>query len=81
LRDRGISAEAAEQTMRASNPVFIPRNHRIEEVIQAGRQGDFAPFQRLHEILQRPFEEQPENEAFESAPEPHEVVQATFCGT
>ena len=81
LRERGISAVAASEIMRKTNPVFIPRNHRIEEVIQAGRQGDFGPFRRLHEVLQRPFEEQPESAIYESAPEPHEVVQATFCGT
>jgi uncharacterized protein YdiU (UPF0061 family) len=81
LRERGAEAEGARATMRRANPVFIPRNHRVEEVIQAGRGGDFGPFQRLHEILQRPFEEQPIHANYEAAPEEHEVVQATFCGT
>jgi serine/tyrosine/threonine adenylyltransferase len=67
--------------MRRSNPVFIPRNHRIEEVIQAGYRGDFEPFHRFCEVLQRPFEEQPENAAYEVAPTDDEIVQATFCGT
>jgi serine/tyrosine/threonine adenylyltransferase len=81
LRDGGVEPEAACMTMSRANPVFIPRNHRIEEVIQAGRGGDFGPFQRLHEILQRPFEEQPIHADYEAAPQDHEVVQATFCGT
>jgi uncharacterized protein YdiU (UPF0061 family) len=81
LRERGEEAGDARATMRRANPVFIPRNHRVEEVILAGRGGDFDPFQRLHEILQRPFEEQPIHANYEAAPEDHEVVQATFCGT
>ena len=67
--------------MKRSNPIFIPRNHRVEEVIEAGKQGDFEPFHRLHQILQRPFTEQPEASEFEKTPEPAEIVCATFCGT
>ncbi|MEO8617148.1 MAG: protein adenylyltransferase SelO [Luteolibacter sp.] len=67
--------------MRRSNPVFIPRNHRIEEAIQAGNRGDYAPFHRLNQVLQQPFAEQAEFTAYEAAPAPDEVVRATFCGT
>ncbi len=67
--------------MKSSNPVFIPRNHRVEEAIQAGYAGDFAPFHRLNQVLQNPFAEQPEFAEYEKAPRPDEVVQATFCGT
>jgi uncharacterized protein YdiU (UPF0061 family) len=67
--------------LRRTNPVFIPRNHRVEEAIQAGNMGDFEPFHRLNEVLQKPFTEQPEFAGFENAPTPGEVVQATFCGT
>jgi uncharacterized protein YdiU (UPF0061 family) len=67
--------------MRRTNPVFIPRNHRIEEAIQAGNIGDFAPFHRLHQVLQNPFTEQAEFTEYEATPAPDEVVQETFCGT
>lgn len=67
--------------MRRTNPVFIPRNHRVEEAIQAGNAGDFEPFHRLNEVLQNPFTEQPEFAEYENAPAPDEVVRATFCGT
>ncbi len=67
--------------MRRTNPVFIPRNHRIEEAIAAGNEGDFAPFHRLTELLQQPFTAQPEFAEYEAAPLPDEVVHATFCGT
>jgi uncharacterized protein YdiU (UPF0061 family) len=81
LVSEGIDTKTAGETMRKANPVFIPRNHRIEEVIEAGRRGDFEPFRRLHEILQRPFDEKAADEAYELPPGPHEIVQATFCGT
>lgn len=70
-----------EQVMRQANPVFIPRNHRIEEMIAAAVEGDFALFHRLNEILARPFEDQPEHAALMRPPLPEEVVKATFCGT
>ncbi len=67
--------------MRRTNPVFIPRNHRIEEAIQAGNHGDFEPFHLLADALKRPFADQPEFARYEAAPNPDEVVRATFCGT
>ncbi len=67
--------------MQKVNPVFIPRNHRIEEVIKAANKGDLEPFERLHSVLSRPYEAQPENAEYENAPKPEEIVQATFCGT
>jgi len=76
-----MNGVAAVALMHRSNPIFIPRNHRIEEVIEAGYRGDFEPFHRLCEVLQRPFDEQPQNVAYEAAPTNDEIVPATFCGT
>ncbi len=74
-----LSADAA--LMQKVNPVFIPRNHRIEEVITAANKGDLEPFEKLHAVLAYPYDEQPENAEYENAPMPEEIVQATFCGT
>ncbi len=71
----------AQDRMRRHNPVFIPRNHRIEQVIQAAYAGDLTPFRKLHGVLQRPYEQQPDCSEYEQAPQPHEIVRATFCGT
>lgn len=81
LTERTVSPEEAAATMAKSNPVFIPRNHRIEEVIVAAKAGDFVPFHRLNEVLQRPYEENAANADYENPPQSHEVVTATFCGT
>jgi len=80
-RTVGEDAKARILAMRAANPVFIPRNHRLEEVISAANNGDYAPFKRLTAILARPYHQQPENATYENPPEPDEIVHATFCGT
>lgn len=79
-----LAREAGDRAaaLRAVNPVFIPRNHRIEEVIAAAIElGDYEPFETLHAVLSHPFDDQPGREAHAEPPQPHERVQATFCGT
>ncbi len=70
-----------QDLMRRTNPVFIPRNHRIEQMIDAAIAGDYTPFERLNTVLARPFTPQPEADDLTRPPLPDEVVPATFCGT
>ena len=72
---------APEQVMRAANPVLIARNHRVEQAIQAGLEGDFAPFHRLNTALATPFTVSPDHADLTQPPEDHERVLRTFCGT
>ena len=65
--------------MAAANPVIIPRNHRIEEMIQAAVAGDLAPFERLNKALATPFEAIDDD--LHRAPSAAQIVPATFCGT
>lgn len=67
--------------MKSSNPIIIPRNHRIEEAIQAAYQNDFSLFHRLADALAKPFNENPEYADLELAPLPEQCVKNTFCGT
>jgi uncharacterized protein YdiU (UPF0061 family) len=68
--------------MRAVNPAFIPRNHRIQRVIDAAiEEGDFAPFAELSAVLARPYLARAGLEAYAAAPQPAERVLQTFCGT
>ena len=71
----------ATPAMRAANPAVIPRNHRVEQMIEAAVEGDYEPFQRLNGVLARPYEVQPDAADLTRPPAPSEVVQATFCGT
>jgi len=75
------ASDATIRGMRQINPVYIPRNHRVEQAIQAAHDGDFAPFHALVELLAHPFEEQAGCEGYELPPESHEEVRETFCGT
>ena len=67
--------------MQAANPVYIPRNHRVEEAIQAAYRGDYSTFHQLNEVLSQPFTEREDYSDYELAPQSHEVVRETFCGT
>ncbi len=62
------------------NPAVIPRNHQVERMIEEAVAGDFSRFHMLCDVLSRPFEA-PQNKSLMLAPEPDEIVQATFCGT
>ena len=68
--------------MQASNPAFIPRNHRVEAVIKAAvERDDFGPFEELLAVLAKPYEDQPRFSRYADPPEEHERVRQTFCGT
>ena len=68
--------------MRLVNPAFIPRNHRIEAMIEAAvEREDFVPFEELLLVLAKPFEDQASFRQYMDPPQPHERVCQTFCGT
>ncbi len=68
--------------MRAVNPVYIPRNHRIEAAIAAAQErDDFAPFEELLAVLAAPFDDCPQFARYAEPPSPDEIVRQTFCGT
>ncbi len=67
--------------MREVNPILIPRNHRVEQAIQAAYNNDFAPFHRLLDSLENPYSEQDEYADLERAPLAEEIIHETFCGT
>ena len=82
LNLEGSDDEARKAMMRKVNPVYIPRNHLIEAAIRAAEdRGDFSLFHELHEVLQQPYQVQQGRESYMQPPQPHEVVQQTFCGT
>ncbi|MDD4881712.1 MAG: protein adenylyltransferase SelO family protein, partial [Gallionellaceae bacterium] len=69
--------------MRRVNPWLIPRNHRVEEALDAASDaGDLAPFEQLLNALRRPFDEDPANARYaEPAPGSFMASFQTFCGT
>ena len=67
--------------MRQANPVFVPRNHRVEEVIAAATQGDLGPLQRLLRVLARPHDQQAQDADLADPPDETQWQYQTFCGT
>ncbi|MGH7121419.1 MAG: protein adenylyltransferase SelO family protein, partial [Acetobacteraceae bacterium] len=82
LAHEGTTASARRAAMRAANPAFIARNHRVEEAILAAvGNGDLTPFEQLLMVLAKPFEDHPAFGRYADPPRPDEIVRQTFCGT
>jgi len=81
LAGEQTDAEARHATMRAANPLFIPRNHRVEAAIAEAEDGRYESFNEINEVLARPYEEQPGFVHYSEPPQPHEEIRQTFCGT
>jgi uncharacterized protein YdiU (UPF0061 family) len=76
------SPAKSQQEMLRANPVFIPRNHLVEAAIDAAvADEDFSVFNQLVDLLQNPYQFNPEFRAHALPPAPGEVVTQTFCGT
>ena len=69
------------ELMRKANPAYIPRNHRVEEMIQAAYLQDYEPLNKLMAVLSKPYSEQSGFEHYAHAPTEDQKVKATFCGT
>ena len=76
----GGGARDGLAAMRGKNPIYIPRNHRVEQALANAVAGDLSTFERLCTVLAHPFDEQGTHD-LESPPLPEEVVTQTFCGT
>jgi uncharacterized protein YdiU (UPF0061 family) len=77
---RGLGPDP--DVMDRANPVYIPRNHLVEEALEAATGGDLVPFQQLLDAVTRPFDVRPGLERY-AAPAPADFggTYRTFCGT
>ncbi|EJW15286.1 YdiU family protein [Paenibacillus alvei] len=76
------SKDDVRQLMRRSNPAVIPRNHRVEEALDAASQeGDYSVMQRLLNVLSEPFAYSTEQEEYTSLPAASTRPYRTYCGT
>jgi uncharacterized protein YdiU (UPF0061 family) len=82
LSEETMSAESRAAAMRLANPAYIPRNHVVEEALEAAMwRNDFAPFEQMLEVLAHPYEERPNLERYATPARADEQVLQTFCGT
>ncbi len=78
--EAGNGAET-KQRMDSVNPVYIPRNHKVEEALRASESGDYDPVEKLLGVLADPYSEREGLDAY-AAPAPKELgPYRTFCGT
>ena len=82
LKRQPDSWEASRQLMNSHNPAVIPRNHRVEEALEAAvESGDFTVMEKLLDVLSRPFQNPPEQDGYHLPPPPSAEPYRTFCGT
>ena len=67
--------------MRSVNPAVIPKNHKVEEALQAAERDDLTPFHHLLEAVSNPYESGEYLKPYQTPPSPKEKVLQTFCGT
>ena len=76
-RALGPDADAMDRV----NPIYIPRNHLVEEALVAATNGDLTPFENLVAAISAPFDERPGLERY-ADPAPQDFGDyRTFCGT
>ena len=81
LAKNNNSTEESLKLMRSVNPIVIPRNHKVEEVLDAANKDDLNPFHDFLKVLKKPYENQIKNNNYQSPAPPSEKKYQTFCGT
>ena len=67
--------------MNQVNPVYVPRNHMVEAALASATNGDFAPFERLLDVLADPYTERAGFEVFALGAPSDFGPYTTYCGT
>ena len=67
--------------MKSVNPLVIPRNHKVEEVLESANNNDLSPLKKLINVLEKPYEKTKENIDYQSPAPISDKKYKTFCGT
>ncbi len=67
--------------MKSCNPLIIPRNHKVEEVLESANNNDLTPLKKLIKILENPYEKTKESIDYQSPAPASDKKYKTFCGT
>lgn len=82
IENSQVNADAIATQMNLVNPIYIPRNHKVEFALQeASEQGNLEPFNELLELLTQPYTEVSGKEDFASPPPAGTPQCVTYCGT
>tara|TARA_B100000989_G_scaffold141746_1_gene105528 strand:+ start:9711 stop:11165 length:1455 start_codon:yes stop_codon:yes gene_type:complete len=80
LKSENRTSDRNLELMKSSNPLVIPRNHKVEEALKAAEEDNFKLFNQLTEILKNPYLNQKDIIDYQVSPNYNEKYQ-TFCGT
>lgn len=75
------SKDLSKKLMKSSNPAVIPRNHRVEEALEAAEKGDYSVMDKLLDVLISPFDYSKDQEEYAKLPKPSSCRYKTYCGT
>jgi len=82
LKRQPDSWETSRRLMNTRNPAVIPRNHRVEEALEAAvERADFTIMEKLLGFLSQPHQDPPEQAGYHQPPPPSAQPYRTFCGT
>ncbi|MBT4922439.1 MAG: YdiU family protein [Rickettsiales bacterium] len=77
-----LSVDVIINKMNKINPLYIPRNHITQDIIQKSLEtNNFNDMQNFLKILKNPFKEQANSKYYQTPPNQSQKVQHTFCGT
>lgn len=76
-----IDLQLIVDQMKSVNPMYIPRNHQVQLVIDAAYNNDFSKMAEMIEVIRRPFEEIDKNSSYAVPPLEEQRIKRTFCGT
>jgi len=79
-RNNGPAFDSIDK-MNAVNPIYIPRNHKVEEALIAAEEGDMKPFNKLLSVLQSPYQAREGLEEYAVAAPSKFAKYVTYCGT
>jgi uncharacterized protein YdiU (UPF0061 family) len=81
LAQDGQPEAERHQAMRAVNPKYVLRNHLAQAAIEKAEAGDASEIDRLFRVLQRPYDEQPEFDAYAAEPPPEARYISVSCSS
>ena len=80
LKNYNNSPERYNKLMKNFNPIVIPRNHKVEEILSEANNNNLKPLESLLKILRDPYNENYNITEYQIVPITDKVYQ-TFCGT
>lgn len=81
LKRQSQSDDMVKTLMKESNPAVIPRNHRVEEALEAANKGDYSMMSKLLGMLSNPYEYSNEQKKYSKLPKSNGCKYRTYCGT